>query len=308
MNAIVDALVQGLLAGVVLIGPVLVAYGVLSRRRRLARARRRSPIKGELLRSPGQSLRDQLEDKQLDVMADAMALLAAPAFVAGAFFVTALTSGRLPSLRVQVVVAVALVAWCFFQIRKLYEASETLDRWRLGLDGEVAVGQELDQLMRQGAAVFHDFPGEGFNIDHVVIARQGVFAVETKGYSKPVDGEGNAAHRVAFDGRMLAWPERSESKTLEQAARNARWLSDWLGKATGEPVGVTPALALPGWFVERKGRGEVLVFSGRELGQHLLGAIKASPIAAETMQRVIYQVEQRCRTVQPAYSRSVRSE
>lgn len=302
MNALFESLAEGLVAGGLLVGPVFVAYGVLTR------MRRRSPIKGELLRSPGQTLREQVEERQLDFMADAMALLVAPAFVAGAVFVMALMSGRLPSLRVQVVVVAALVAWCLIQIRKLYQASETLDRWRLGLDGEVAVGQELDQLMRQGAAVFHDFPGEGFNIDHVVIARQGVFAVETKGYSKPVDEEGNAAHRVVFDGRTLFWPERSESKTLEQAARNARWLSTWLGKATGEPVVVTPALALPGWFVERKGRGEVLVYSGRELGQHLLGAVKASPISAETLQRVIHQVEQRCRTVEPTYSRSPRTE
>ena len=156
---------------------------------------------------------------------------------------------------------------------------------RLGLDGEVAVGQELDQLMRQGAAVFHDFPCEGFNIDHIVIARQGVFAVETKGFSKPVDEDGTAAHRVVFDGRKLVWPERTDAKPLEQAERNARWLSTWLGKATGEPVGVKAVLALPGWFVERKGRGAVQVLGGRAIGQHLLTAVDAKPSVAEAMQR-----------------------
>ena len=40
------------------------------------------------------------------------------------------------------------------------------------VDAEVAIGQELDQLMRDGAAVFHDMPAERFNIDHVVIARE----------------------------------------------------------------------------------------------------------------------------------------
>jgi hypothetical protein len=39
--------------------------------------------------------------------------------------------------------------------------------------------------MRQGAAAFHDLPAEQFNIDHVVVATEGVFAFETKGFTKP---------------------------------------------------------------------------------------------------------------------------
>jgi hypothetical protein len=42
------------------------------------------------------------------------------------------------------------------------------DNLRAGYDAELAVGQELDKLMREGAWVFHDVPGENFNIDHVV--------------------------------------------------------------------------------------------------------------------------------------------
>jgi hypothetical protein len=176
-----------------------------------------------------------------------------------------------------------------------------MDKLRLGIDAELAVGQELDQLMRDGAAVFHDLPGDKFNIDHVVIAPQGVFAVETKGYAKPNRGGGTADATVVFDGKSLAFPDWSSSKPIEQADRQARWLADWLTSATGEPVHVAPALALPGWYVERKGRGPVLVFSGRELRGHLLKARTAQPLSAEQMRRVTHQVEQRCRDVEPQY-------
>jgi transcriptional regulator NrdR family protein len=64
---------------------------------------------------------------------------------------------------------------------------------------------------------------------------------------------------------------------------------------------VAPVLALPGWYVDRKGRGDVLVFSGRELRKHLLRARTAQPIAAEQVQRIVHQVEQRCRNVQPGF-------
>jgi hypothetical protein len=43
---------------------------------------------------------------------------------------------------------------------------EELDNLRTGYDAELAVGQELDRLMRQGTIVFHDFPADGFNLDH----------------------------------------------------------------------------------------------------------------------------------------------
>lgn len=69
--------------------------------------------------------------------------------------------------------------------RKIVRAAEQLDRLRVGYDGEVATGQKLDRLMRQGAYVYHDVPAERFNIDHVVVSPQGMFAVETKGFRRP---------------------------------------------------------------------------------------------------------------------------
>jgi hypothetical protein len=63
----------------------------------------------------------------------------------------------------------------------------------------------------------------------------------------------------------------------------------------------TPVLALPGWFVDRRGRGSVLVLSGAELQDHLLKARDAKPLLPEQMQRIVHQLEQRCRDVQPFY-------
>ncbi len=41
----------------------------------------------------------------------------------------------------------------------------------------------------------------GFNLDHVVIGRESLFAVETKVWSKPHRGES----RTAFDGWEIDW-------------------------------------------------------------------------------------------------------
>jgi hypothetical protein len=88
-----------------------------------------------------------------------------------------------------------------------------------------------------------------------VICASGLFAVETKGFTKPRDLDGRAAATVTFDGKTLKFPTRTTEEPLDQAARQAQWLAKWASSAVGEPVSVTPVLVLPGWFVERKGRG-----------------------------------------------------
>lgn len=168
-----------------------------------------------------------------------------------------------------------------------------------GLEAEIAMGQELDQLMREGAIVYHDFPAEGFNIDHVVLTSGGVYAIETKGRLKPDRGGGKKDASVEFNGKVLLFPDWKDSKTLEQAARQARWLSKWISSAVGEPVPVTPVVALPGWWVERTGRGEVTVISGRE-APSLLHNKRGKPISLQLIQRIEHQVEARCRDVEPS--------
>lgn len=167
----------------------------------------------------------------------------------------------------------------------------------LGLECEMAVGQELNQLMLLGCRVYHDFPAEGFNIDHVVIGPAGVFAVETKGRAKPDKGRGTEDVRVVYDGKSLQFPGWTETKPIAQAKRQAQWLSNWLKSAVGEPIPVLPALALPGWFVIRKDR-DMVVFNPKK--PDFLAIPRGERSLSDTMiQRVTHQVDQRCRTVEP---------
>lgn len=283
------------------LGPMFAAVWLISRRKKQARDERKSPLTTALLRTPGHTLRAQLEDGRVDMGFDLMALMAAPAVVMAFLYVTALVTERLLPIGLLIFALMMVAGFCAYQIRALLRGQAQLDQWRLGLDAEMAAGQELDQLMRQGAGVFHDLAGDGFNIDHVVIAPQGVFAIETKGYRKPNRNGGAADATVIYDGEALKFPEWSGTGPLRQAARQARWLAEWLTSATGDKIEVNPVVALPGWYVERKGRGPVMVLSGAELKDHLLKARAAKPLNAEQVRRVVHQVEQRCRDVQPFY-------
>ena len=290
-----------LVLGITFAGPGA-AIVLLLRRKAVTRAARRSPLTEDLLRAPGHSLREKLEDLRSEVGFDVTVLMVVPNLLLALYLLQLQFRHLPPSMWVNVVLAALCVGVIGHFIRGLLRRSAEMDKLRKGLDAEVAVGQELDQLMRQGAVVFHDFQAEKFNIDHVVIAPQGVFCVETKGYTKALGDDGAAAARVKFDGRVLSFPGWQTSKPLEQAERNAQWLAKWLSSATGTEMSVIPVVALPGWFVDRKGRGTVRVFSGRELPS-LLKAGTPNALSADKIQRAVHQVEQRCRDVKPTYRR-----
>ncbi|TVO58603.1 nuclease-related domain-containing protein [Denitromonas halophila] len=286
-------------AVVMLSGPAI-GGGVLIWRKQKARASRRSPLTTKLLRGPGQTLRDHIEESRVDLMADLAMMMTMPLMLVGLHLAQSYLLGAPESTFRIGFTTVAAIGMTLWSARRLYKRSRSLDFARLGLDAEIAVGQELDQLMREGAAVFHDFPAEGFNIDHVVISPSGIYAIETKGYSKPNRSRGAENAKVGFDGHALHFPNWTTTKPLEQAERQAAWLKKWLSNAVGTSVSVTPVLALPGWFVERAGRGSVWVFSGKEI-RKLLSQRSAPAVDAQLVRQAAHQVEQRCRNVSPTY-------
>lgn len=286
-------------------GPLCGFVFILEHRKRRARERRRSPLSSGLLRYPAASLIEQIEERHIEFVLDAAFLwlaltlpLAVMKIAESLFFPT--TTWSTPAC---LAVSAAFFA---YRVPKLLRVGAHLDQLRLGADAEMAAGQELDQLMRQGALVFHDFPAGGFNIDHVVISDRGVFAVETKGFSKPRVAATKAGvgreWRVRYDGSALHFPEFKTSEPLEQAQRQARWLARWLSDGTGEQVWVEPVVALPGWYVERSGRAAVHVFSGKEIQKYLL-AIRVSqrPSGTSQVQRLARLIDDRCRSATPRY-------
>jgi hypothetical protein len=168
----------------------------------------------------------------------------------------------------------------------------------LGYEGEIAVGQELNQLMRDGYYVHHDFPAGKFNIDHIVVGTSGVFAVETKARSKPTSKDRKADAKVKYDGKCLRFPKGTDVESLDQARRQAEWLSKWLRSAVGEAVKVRPVLALPGWFVERVASGGIRVINPKNFRSiaKTKGGINLSD---QMISRIVYQLERKCRDVEP---------
>ncbi len=66
-----------------------------------------------------------------------------------------------------------VVGCIVFTSIKTFKMFNYRNRLRLGYDCELAVGQDLNELIGKGFKIYHDFPADGFNIDHIAIGTTG---------------------------------------------------------------------------------------------------------------------------------------
>ena len=277
--------------------PLALVIGAVSIARRVYKRKdRRNPLSRDLLRGPGHTLKEKLDDARSDMAAYMAAVIPMPLFLLATWAVQDRINGRQSSFpfifTVVLVIAVVLIIFRIFRLIK-----EIRD-YSLGYEAEAAVGQELNQLMRLGFHVFHDVSGErSFNIDHVVVGPAGVFAVETKGRAKPLKN-GKPEYKVELRDEALHFPGWTEVEPLAQANRNAQWLARWLSSATGESVEAHPVLALPGWFIDRKTRSNVFVFNATNSAS-TLAKWRPSYLSGQAIERIVHQLDSKCRDVSP---------
>jgi hypothetical protein len=141
-------------------------------RRWKAREGRRLPINAKLMHGPGEQLRQKISDTE-DSLNSALAILV----VIGPFLVAFWALSRIDLTRASLgpVGWVALAFWAVitaWQIRDIVGLGRKRRRLLEGLIAEQFTAQELNRLVGAGCTVFHDVPGDGFNIDHVVIGPQ----------------------------------------------------------------------------------------------------------------------------------------
>lgn len=159
--------------------------------------------------------------------------------------------------------------YCFLLIRDF----QHIQRIKLGFACAIAVGQELQRLVRPDAHpyfVFHDVPGANGIIDHVVITPHGVFVVETRARTRPLTLNEREINLVTVEPGRLRFPGWSEHTPLVKTLQAARWLAAELEQRCHQPVPVMGVLALPGWSIADAGMPEgIMVVSGESLAQQL---------------------------------------
>lgn len=260
--------------------------------------KRRSPFTTKFLRAPGQSLIEKIDEINDDLVAY-MAMLIAMPILFYAFYISDLYFQRRPlSLNLAlfyIIIGILFIGGLTFKMVKLLNLRR---KTRLGYEGEVATGQELNRLMLHGYHVYHDFVADNFNIDHIVVGPSGVFAVETKARAKPTSNNRKEDAQVIYDGRCIHFPTWKEIKPLEQAKNQAEWLARWLSSTTGEQTRVRPVLTLPGWFVTRAASDGIPVINPKQF-MSIAKPVNGYQLDERRIKSIVHQIDQHCRNIKP---------
>jgi hypothetical protein len=211
------------------------------------------PIVGKRITGAGELLRKRIDDDT-----DKMFMGLTTLFFIGPYFIAAWALKQTgwsqlkfsPNDWILIAGFVLMFAW---SLRVIIRHGGARRRSIAGLKAELFTAQELNRLIGEGCTVLHDVPGEGFNLDHVVIGAQAVYLVETKSVRKPRKNDTGDHFKVAYDGDLLRFPGATTRKPLEQARRQAQWLASYLKQTLGQSVAVIPTVALPGWWIESPG-------------------------------------------------------
>ncbi len=208
----------------------------------LKEIRLKSPIKRKLLRNPGESLDNKIEDIKYDML---FYLLSTLVVILLALLEWWRFYAKTPPTPI-IFSIIALIMLCI-TTWKIYNKFSWLRRIKLGRDGEKAVGQFLDRLRENGAKIFHDIPGDGFNLDHVVVHSSGVYVIETKTISKPDRGE----TKLIFDGhRILKNGFEPDRNPIVQVLAGSKWLAELIEQSTGHKFKIRPVVVYPGWYIQ----------------------------------------------------------
>ncbi len=213
-------------------------------------------MKGEVYRRPpGQSNME----KVLDYWDEMNLWLFMSAMVSYGMFVSLLVLHGWAIYLVSVLYYVGLI-WLGWYLRK---QGKLLASYRQGMQGERFVGQQLmEQLLPEGFKVFHDLDFGTFNIDHVVVGPNGVFAIETKTWSK----RASSARMTCKSGALFK--ENGQAilggpDAIEEAKRHAEALERFLSSRLKRPFTVKAVLALPGYFTDNKEPGSIGIINSK---------------------------------------------
>ena len=270
-------------------GTVLMVSYLLWLFQRERKKNRYSPFTEKMLRTPGYTLNYELDDLAETIMIPFIVIALLPVTY---FFIAQDLGFEIKIFSGLIVIGVMI--WELRKVRNIFLKSRKL---KLGLDGEVYAGQELNCLMRQGAWVYHDIPYKYGNIDHIIVSKAGIFAVETKTFRKPVNDKGTKEAKVFVKNGSLVFPHFTTSKPIEQAKRHSEYVKKFLLEETGYNYPVYAVVALPGWYVDSgKNKNGFLVVNPKR-GKGIERYLQDKKIPQEKLDRAVFVIEKFARNV-----------
>lgn len=255
---------------------------------KLRKAGKYAPFSENSLRPPGHTLAIELDDKAGTFLIDFILVILIPIF---AFLIIASNVNAF-----SIIVTSALMTLVVVKMFKVFKSFNEFQPLRLGYQGEVYTGQELNYLMRKGAYVYHDLPYQYGNIDHLVVSTGGIFAVETKTFRKYTKANGERDSEIRVENGSLKFSGYSTSQPIKQALRHKDYLSKEIERRLGISPPVQAVVALPGWYIKGNNQQDCLIINPKR-GKFLEGLVARDLIAKSNVDKIAQLIEDYCRSV-----------
>ena len=158
------------------------------------------------------------------------------------------------------IVSVAVVGGGIFLTVRLVMKRRSL---RFAWAAKAAIGSVLKRLNLAGNSIYHDVVVDGAVIDHVLVGRQGVFALNV--VARPVPKKNANRPGAELKNGKLSLGGDVEVLPVGDAARNMTLLCAALSRVVGHRVPVRSVLVVPGWHTVASDSGNHLVLNENNL-------------------------------------------
>ena len=182
-----------------------------------------------------------------------------------------------------------LLLAAIFAAYKIINTFRAARRARLLRDASLAIGHQLQQSSSASTLLFHDVETSAGIIDHVVIGREGVYAVNVIARRS---NEGASArvleNRVQFSG------SDEPVSVVPDLAKNTR-LAKHFTQLIGQRVRVRSVIAVPGWETPEQADERHLVVNERNVAMLLGWKDKTDLLMDDDVQILVQDLRLRCR-------------
>jgi hypothetical protein len=176
-----------------------------------------------------------------------------------------------------------------FAAYKLTRTVLTSRQLRFQRDGAIAIGHQLQQVTSATTHVFHDVRTTAGVIDHVVVSRVGIYAVNVIA-RRPHPGA--SAH--VLENQLHFSDSEEKISAVPLLARNTR-LANHFTRLIGQRVRVRSIVAVPGWETTEQSDNRHLIVNERNVSMLLGWRNKNDYLMDEDVATLRQDLTARCR-------------
>ncbi len=141
-----------------------------------------------------------------------------------------------------------LAAVCIYAVCQLLRTIRAGLKLKFARDANIAIGHQLQQLSAGGTRVFHDVRTAVGVVDHVIVGRRGLHAVNVVARRTRKRRSQNRCNARIRE-NTIEWEDGGESESIVPLAAKTARLQKEFRDLLGHKIRVRSVIAVPGWDI-----------------------------------------------------------